>query len=261
MKVDFSGQKGMSLVEATIILMVLAVLTGVLAPTINQYVDDARDAAAKEDVEAIGTAIARLLRDTGDPFLLVDGDATLADRFKKANRVDLLIGNGMEATAGANVNTATTNTANMTGAVGWATDLAAASVNTASMYDQLVSNDATYVAPTTAMDTVDPAVPNSLGAFGHGWRGAYLSGIIKPDPWGYRYMVNSVYLGAASDATTAGEGRAGTGWSFDTFVISGGRNNVIEVDFEATTLKGTSFATGSSVGNDDIVSVISGFGR
>lgn len=261
MKVDFSGQKGMSLVEATIILMVLAVLTGVLAPTINQYVDDARETAAKEDVEAIGTAIARLLRDTGAPFLLVDGDTTFADRFKKANRVDLLLGNGMEAIAGANVNTATTNTANMTGAVGWATDLGAASVNTASMYDHLVSNDATYVNPATSLDTFDPAVPASQGAFGQGWRGAYLSGLIGPDPWGYRYMVNSVYLGTAHDATTAGEGRLGTGWSFDTFVISAGRNNAIEVDFEATTNKGTSFATGGSVGNDDVVYVISGFGK
>lgn len=261
----------MSLVEATIILMVLAVLTAVLAPAVNQYVDDAREAKAKEDVEAIGTAVARLLRDAGMPCLVYAGSTTC----EKSSRADLLVGDGNKPIAGANINTAVTNTSNMHAAVGWSSDLAAPSLNAnvASMYGTFVQNrpfeqgnNELYVHPgqTTNLvpsTSIDPAVPNSLGAFGHGWRGAYLSGIVEPDPWGYRYMVNSVYLGAARDATTSGEGRAGTGWSFDTFVVSAGRNNTVETDFESTSLKGTSLATGGSVGNDDLLYVISGFGK
>lgn len=74
-------------------------------------------------------------------------------------------------------------------------------------------------------------------------------------------LQQAVYLAAAADATTPGEGRAGVGWSFDTFAISAGRNNTLEVDFEATPTKGTSFATGGSVGNDDLLYVVSGYGK
>ena len=42
-------------------------------------------------------------------------------------------------------------------------------------------------------------------SFGLGWRGAYLSPPIGPDPWGHRYLVNTVFLAVATDA-----GRGGT---------------------------------------------------
>src|SRR5687767_7383196 len=47
----WNAEKGMSLVEATIILMVLAILTAVIAPSAGDYVNDARQTKAKEDVE------------------------------------------------------------------------------------------------------------------------------------------------------------------------------------------------------------------
>ena len=65
---SWNSERGMSLVEATIILMVLAILTSVLAPSIGDYVNDARQTKAKEDLEALGTSVARLVRDTGLPF-------------------------------------------------------------------------------------------------------------------------------------------------------------------------------------------------
>jgi hypothetical protein len=49
---------GLSLVETTIILLILMVLTGVLAPSINDFVNDAKDVKVKEDCEAIGDATA-----------------------------------------------------------------------------------------------------------------------------------------------------------------------------------------------------------
>src|SRR5437870_1377136 len=60
-----SGQAGMSLIEATIILMVLFLLTAVMSPAVSDYIEDARHSKAKQDVETIGTTIQRLQRDVG----------------------------------------------------------------------------------------------------------------------------------------------------------------------------------------------------
>ena len=70
------GQTGISLVEATIILLVLMLLTGVLAPSIFDYFRDAQMVKVKEDCEAIGVSVARLVRDVG-PCLKFDGTACL----------------------------------------------------------------------------------------------------------------------------------------------------------------------------------------
>src|SRR5687767_8655862 len=72
MKGRLRSDAGMSLVEATIILMVLAILTAVIAPSAGDYVSDARATKAKEDVEAIGMAIIRTTRDTGLPCISRD---------------------------------------------------------------------------------------------------------------------------------------------------------------------------------------------
>ena len=89
----FTSERGMSLIEATIILMVLAILTSVLAPSVGDYVNDARQTKVKEDVEALGTGILRMLRDTGKPFpQVVVG--TGATSYADENRVDLLVSEG-----------------------------------------------------------------------------------------------------------------------------------------------------------------------
>lgn len=257
-----TSERGMSLVEVTIILMVLALLTGVLAPQIMTYVDDARLVKAKEDVEAIGVGIARLLKDTGNPFLLEDGDATIASRFVTNNRVDLLVSDGMEAPVLSGVDNSVAT--NLQATLTWGDDIAAPAASAAtggvqSVYDHLVSNDATYVLPTVSLDTVDPPAPASLGRFGMGWRGAYLSGVVGPDPWSYRYACNTAFLGVARDALNAGNGANATGWSTDAFCFSAGQNNTIETDIESAN-GGITFS-GTGPANDDIIYVISGFGK
>lgn len=257
-----SSQTGMSLVEATIILMVLAVLTAVLAPSILDFVDDARRTKAKEDCEAIGVSMVRLLKDTGVPFLLRSGSLTpIADRYAMANRVNLLVSDGDIPANAAAIPAAATNTGNiLPTSVNWTDTLGS---GTRTMYDNLVANNPGYEAPASPLDTLDPGKPESRGAWGLGWRGAYLSGVIGPDPWANRYAVNSVYLGAALDATTDGEGERGRGWSFDTFCLSAGPDARIEANFEDTIASsvggGTSLDDGTV--NDDIIFVIAGFGR
>src|SRR5688500_18732198 len=92
-----SNQSGMSLVEVTIILAVLALLTAVVAPSIGGYMQDAAAAKATTDVDAIGSALSRMLVDTGEPWVLKDangGGPTLPPTRATANRVDLLVSSG-----------------------------------------------------------------------------------------------------------------------------------------------------------------------
>ena len=51
---------------------------GDLAPAINGYVSDAQHASARKDVEAIGSALSRLLTDVGEAWILRDGNGAAA---------------------------------------------------------------------------------------------------------------------------------------------------------------------------------------
>jgi len=71
MKVN--GRSGFSLVEVTIILMVLAVLAAILAPAVGRYVRQAKIVRAREDVQALGCAIWMYITDTANSYFMVDG--------------------------------------------------------------------------------------------------------------------------------------------------------------------------------------------
>lgn len=256
MRRKLTTEKGLSLVEATIILMVLAILTAVMSPSLIDYVEDARAVKSKEDVEVIGIAIGRLIKDTGFPFMVEDATVTAADRFKMANRADLAVGTGNTPTVQAGVDAGKTADATaLQGAVAWDDAIAETSGKVA-LYNQLVANTPNYTGPNTTLGTANPAAPGSLGNFGLGWRGAYISGVITPDPWGFRYACTTVFLGSATDATSS-NGGATVGWADDARCIAAGRNNQIETNFD-NSFGSTSFS-GSQ--NDDVVYVISGFGK
>jgi hypothetical protein len=80
MKRTVAGQRGMSLVEATIILLVLMVVTSVLAPSIYDFVVDARMVKVKEDCEAIGVSVVRLVHDVGPCLKVGAGDCAGSNR-------------------------------------------------------------------------------------------------------------------------------------------------------------------------------------
>jgi type II secretory pathway pseudopilin PulG len=117
MRRKLENQSGMSLVEVTIILMVLAILTAMVAPAMGDYLEDARHTKAKEDVEAIGTGILRLTRDSGFPCLTLDTTpATLTTACTLANRVETLLSGGTAPTVNTNTASSVTDgTLNETG--------------------------------------------------------------------------------------------------------------------------------------------------
>ncbi len=240
----WNSERGMSLVEATIILMVLGLLTAVLSPSIGDYVNDARDVKVKEDVEAIGISIMRAVRDSRSPFLQIlyaGGPAGLVE----ANRADLIVGEGAIPALGTGIiDFPNTNLASPVGwddAVGGTVDL---------MADHLITNVPAYPVPTQASFSVGGP------QFGTGWRGAYIS-TIGPDPWGNRYAANTAFLGVATDSATAGEGNATGGWTHDVIVLSAGRDSTVQTPFGGT-LNGGS---GAATANDDVFYTVTGTSR
>jgi hypothetical protein len=247
------SERGLSLVEATIILTVLATLTATIAPSAADYINEARSVKAKEDVEAIGMAIVRLQRDTGSKCLRVAAGTACT----VANRVDLLVsGTGV---AGTDVDDAAKEVS--------ASASPALAGTSATPYNW-AGGDNTNTPPVGNRDTIDSqfilntptytAVSFTTGGPNKvtGWRGAYLTGLVSLDPWGYRYQANTVFLAVASNAATGGtEGLADGGWSHDAIVLSPGSNGMVETDFAQSANVGQ-FAEG-----DDVIYVIKGSTR
>jgi type II secretory pathway pseudopilin PulG len=239
-----SGARGLSLIEVTVVLLVLMTLTGVLAPSIMDFVHDAQWVKAKEDCEAIGVSVVRLMRDVG-PCLKLDGTGACT----KANRVDLLYSDGPDVTpadVGGEAAAGFNGGGNTAGPLNWHTDSARGD----SMQHQLVDNGGGSGYPSPAdLGTYDHAGPGA----GLGWRGAYLSSPVGPDPWGHRYLVNTVFLAVARDADAgSGDGQRSGGWSRDTFCISAGPNGQYETPF------GGNAAYGADRRGDDLIFIISG---
>ena len=249
------GQRGLSLVEVTIILLVLMLLTGVLAPSIFDFVIDAQWVKVKEDCEVIGISVARFVRDNGRCFRF---NGQLRD-CSQANTVPLLVGDGIRATTSGTATTAFTDNANTLAANNWN--------NAATFFDTLANHLIlnTPLGGGNLYHTVSQlGFFNIVGPqFNLGWRGAYLAPPIGPDPWGSQYMVNTLFLSPASDpGNTALEG--GSGWDRDVFCISPGPNRLVETFFggELPNIDGAATTPmGTDRRGDDFVFVIQGSTR
>ena len=240
------AERGMSLVEATVILMVLATLTAVIAPAAGTYLQDARNVKAAEDVEAIGSAIDRLLSDTGLLCLAMASSSCA----KSSGRVELLVsgtavGANEPTVSAAALGSITTDTASAT-TLNWAGGTSEVGDSFRDlMDDQFVTNAAGY----TAVVFTKGGGPR----VGLGWRGSYLNGPIGMDPWGRMYQASTVFLSIASDAVDGtGAGALRGGWTNNVVVLSAGTNGNVETPFGGV---GT-----TSVG-DDVTYVFQGSTR
>jgi hypothetical protein len=240
---------GLSLVEVTIILLVLMLLAGVLAPSIVDFVKDAQWVKVKEDCEAISVSVVRAMRDVPPCFRLVGTEGCTVN-----NRVDLLWSDGTTAGVIGPLSSARTHYTlaggNARGPLNWDTGVTA---QDGSMEQHLVRNSLVmpYPVPGVLYPDSVPVGPH----YGIGWRGPYLSAPIGPDPWGQAYMVNSVFLTAAVDGVSPGEGQNGLTWNRDVFCISAGPDRMFETYFGGC-LSTTQFGTCRE--GDDWITVIQG---
>jgi hypothetical protein len=136
--------------EVTTILTALTLLSGVAAPAVTTYLEDAQLVRARGDVRTIALSLVRLMNDVGPERSREDGWATY----------DLLVGAGLTPATSAASSRA------------WA----ATGAKVGRLDDHLIVN------------TPDYSVRQPRTQYG--WRGAYIQDPVGADPWGQRYAVN-----------------------------------------------------------------------
>ncbi|HXH25966.1 MAG TPA: hypothetical protein VNI78_11990 [Vicinamibacterales bacterium] len=248
--------EGLSLVEATVILAVVATLAAGLAPSINGYLEQARQARARADVATIGEAIQQFITDTGEHQFLRDGSDGADDSDPPThgdnNRINLLVSDGDIPPRAAAVSLDTL----------WTLPVEGSTVDTlanhlvqntpAEQSPQRYRNPTDIIVGTPGGNNIDFARSSSSGFNApHAWRGPYLRGPVDPDPWGNRYAVNVAFLDPQPTATLTGIG-GGFGPAdyprLDVFVLSAGPDEEIDTPFAQD---------GAVPGDDDFIYVVS----
>lgn len=247
---------GFTLVEVSIILMVLVVLSMILLPQIGTYLRDARLARARSDIATIERAILVFLADTAEGAFRCFGNGnreTTDEEFYSPSSpkpwyvVGMLVSDGdtpdMRADGDAGVER-------------WRWPVDGHEVDT--LANHLVRNtpggdyafryrtpeDLITGAPSTQFALTSQQGFNAR----HSWRGPYLSAPVRSDPWGNRYAVNVMYLDAVADS----DGSGSHGHVYDVFVLSAGPDEELDTPFAID---------GVVPGDDDLVRVIAGGSR
>jgi len=175
-----SSQSGLSLVEVAIVVSVMALLTGILAPAGFELVGQARDVRVLRDCQGIRDALVTMLTDVGQTSLRPQGGT--------GPRVELLITNAPSPDAESVAESAWTREVDGAGRI----DL---------IERHLVTNE-------PGGDSSNAWLPPTESG-GLGWRGAYLRTPPGADPWGRRYAVNVKYLGQRPDVLVISAGANG----------------------------------------------------
>ncbi len=250
-----------SLVELTIILVVLSILCAILMPVIDRYIRNAKVCRAREDVQAIGMAICMFIEDTANSYFMQDGgddhgEATREPQSGSApwqgafNRVEVLVSDGdipeLEMT---------TAMAHPSDADWWQKKVNNNTVDF--LEDHLVTNTTNYRVPHELTNPgSDPMFArDESGGFNSefAWRGPYMTAPIDPDPWGNRYAVNVKYLDPLADSPGISAASNGVnGFEEDVVVLTAGPDEEIDTMFSVD---------GLTPGDDDILYTISGNSR
>ena len=266
------GERGFTLVEVSIIVMALAILSAILLPQVGVFLRDARFARVREDVAVIGAAMMHMLKDTGESSFhskpMGGSSWRSPERYSEggdAPPIGLLIGDGdtpdgrsefyeWREPLGSTVGDAGTDFPNV-----W---LSGGIVDT--FANHLIQNYPGDLADggtgpdwkryRTPADMVSgdhsSGVPGGLhfdGSSGQGfnsefaWRGPYLDAA-RPDPWGNRYMANVAWL-------TVPQGGDSVGFIRPVFVISAGPDEELDTPFGSV--------GGFVLGDDDIAFPVS----
>jgi type II secretory pathway pseudopilin PulG len=248
------GEKGFTLIEVTIIVLVLVILGAILTPVVETYIEKARIARVREDLGLIASAIEMFKVDMCHSWFLQDVGG--ANTYAYTNRVDLLISDGDIPGTPAGGNGLDWNSVKNTSPqnANFATD---------TMYNQLVIG--------TPYNSGNTSYPRSSGSvtgnlLSCGFRGPYLPSPVLADPWGFRYMANVAFLqpagGTWDSAFAKGIGGTGTvtsnaGWNAQpVYVLSAGPDGYVSTPFaNASPATG---ALGYTVQGDDQAAMIKG---
>lgn len=220
------NERGITIIETTVILSVLFILAGVMSPIVGESVTTARAVKAKSDASMIATALINLQKDLGGDALAMGG-AAIASAAMRLPEVLVSNGNAPEtddresasdpaldgpqaillARAGRGHGEENGPRPPREGRRRWR------EANRGALDDHLRTNRRGYRL-------------RQPGEYG-GWNGPYLSAELKGDPWGNHYAINSIWLdGGSSAADSEGRPRRAV------FIVSAGTNGVIDTPFE-----------------------------
>lgn len=261
-------EAGFTLVEVSIILLVLVILAAILLPNLGSFNRLARFARVREDVGALCSALSRYVVDTGEASFYEwggrDAGGYESDTPYREYVVGLLVGDG---------DTPTVNGSASADGEAWATEVrdnlrAALDVsgdriqfrvdtfanhlihNTPLGYssngyrtpnDMVSGGTSAGIEGGLLFDSPDGQGFNSMFA----WRGPYISDVVEPDPWGNRYMANVFALHAP-------QGRDGDGFTSAVLCYSAGPDEEADTSFNQP--------GGWSTGDDDVTAVLNASG-
>src|SRR5688572_28701673 len=229
------NERGITILETTVILSVLFILAGAMSPIVSESVNTARAVKAKNDASMIALGLINFQRDLGADALTFGGagatqvlrlpgvlasDGTIPDTEGDAEDavVDATIGPLLVAP---DDRSGDGRAGLRAGRRRWR-ELAVGSLD-----DHLMTNRRGYRF-------------RRPGEYG-GWNGPYLSAEIKGDPWGNQFLINSQWIdGGSSTADAQGRPRRAV------FVVSAGADGVIDTPFEQSIVDARAFG-------DDIV--------
>ena len=239
---NIGDQRGITIIETTVMLAVLFVLAGAMSPIVSESVTTARVVKAKNDASMIAMALINLQKDLGGDALSYGGAAPAA---ANAHRLpDVLESEGdapeTEDAPGEELQAAQAGqllfqlpSSSGRGGNRQPVDPLRAQrrkwreVSAGALDDHLVTNRRGYRY-------------RRPGEYG-GWNGPYLSSPPKGDAWGNQFLINSAWLDGGSSAADA-QGRPRRA----VFVVSAGANGTIETPFEQPITEAQAFG-------DDVV--------
>lgn len=143
--------RGFSAAEATIVLSAASILAATTAPAIGDYVNDARQARARDEVRVVANAVAKMSGDLLSRANVAGGLTSL----------QYIVSEGDVPAVGSGTDSS------------WATTSDTGAIN-----DHLMSNAVGY-----AVQGSD--LPKGIT----GWSGPYIDRPLGADPWGHRYAV------------------------------------------------------------------------
>jgi type II secretory pathway pseudopilin PulG len=205
---------GLSLIEVTVMLVVLMALAGALVPVVGDTIATARMVRARNDLSQLAVALTNFQRDVGP--IVFDGSRLRQPQTVSSLRiVDLLVSDG-ELPDVADVVPVETLAQGLFLDPSVGTGRAALSA--------WVTNAAT--------DRCDlhlringRGYPESQAGPGTGWNGPYVGKPVAGDPWGHAYLINTGFLRGLPP-------RAGRCANCAVYAISAGPNGQIETPFQ-----------------------------
>jgi type II secretory pathway pseudopilin PulG len=221
-----TSERGITIIETTVILSVLFILAGAMSPIVAESVNTARAVKAKNDASMIAMAMINFEKDLGSSAVAAAGANTLSEALGIA---DVLASDGTEPQLDDPNSVA---------------DDTAAAIPLLSAPGQRRAADGQPARQSSraqrrrwrdsSVDSLDDHLTTNRHGYRYrrpgetsGWNGPYISAKVKGDPWGNQYLLNSRFLDGGSTAADA-QGRPRRA----VYVVSAGANGVIETPFE-----------------------------